>query len=551
MPALRLNRGGIGVATSSRPRGASRWLPLWLALGVFVAALALLALRAGDSGSPNRLSGSAAIRSALTDPAIERYLRESGYTRTRTIPLDGDNMRVSFFNGSRIVLDAAVAPDGSAPHTIEYQPGYVRAGNRSLQTPLALLILTLLFVLAVAAAPLAQLRNLDVLALISFGASIVLLNERLFELSVWAGYPPLAYLGARCLRVAVSGGGAGVARNGLPLYDVVTAGWSTAQRRRLLRLAAAAAALALVIASVPGGFVGDVGFASMAGATQLLDGRVPYGHLPPEIVHGDTYPLLAYALYIPAAVFMPVHDAFDNLDGALIIAAAATLLAAGGVYLASVRAGGDRSEGLRHAIAILVFPPVLITASSGSNDMVAAALVAGALAVLYGATRSSVMMAVAGWVKLIPFFLLPFLAARFRSRTLVRALTAVAVAVIAVISWIVVLGGGDGLERMIDGVSFQAERGSLLSIWTLVGIKPAQIAFQAGVLALVAVSPVLVSRDPALARDPRRIAALAGAILIGFQLGANYWSYAYLAWALPCVMIALFLAGARAAPPAR
>jgi hypothetical protein len=512
-------------------------LPACIALAVFVLAVPLLALRAGDSGSPARLSGGEAVRSALTDTAVKRYLNQNPYTRTKTIPLDAENMRVSFFNGSRIVLDAAVAPDGGVAHTLEYKPGYIRAGNGTIQTPLALVVLSLVFVLAVAAVPLAQVRNLDVLVLVSFGISIVLLNERLFELSVWAGYPPLAYLGARCLKVALSPGGSG--RDARPLYEVVTAGWSRSRRRRMLLVVAAASAVALVVASVPGGTVGDVGFASMAGATQLLNGHLPYGHLPPEIVHGDTYPLLAYALYIPAAIFMPVHDAFDNLDGALIVAAAATLLVAAFVYVASTRAGARKDEGLRHAIALLVFPPVLITASSGSNDMVAAALVGCALALLYRAARASLVLTVAGWVKLIPFFLLPFFAARFRSRALLRALITVAVTLIAVLAWVLLLGGGDGVHRMIDGVSFQAERGSLLSIWTLAGIKPAQIVFQAAVLSLVAASAVLVSRDPVLARDPRRLAALAGAILIGFQLSANYWSYAYLPWVLPCVLLAL------------
>jgi hypothetical protein len=513
-------------------------LPVSVALAVFVLALPLLALRAGDSGSPERLSGNEAVRSALADPTVERYLKQNHFTRTKTIPLDAKNMRVSFFNGSRIVLDAAVAPDASVAHTIEYQPGYVPAGSEAIQTPLALLLLSLVFLLAVAFVPLLQLRNLDVLALLSFGVSIALLNERLFEFSVWAGCLPLAYLGARCLHVALAGGRE-PARSVRPLYDVVTATWTGARRRRWLVAGAAAATVVLVVASVPGGAVGDVGFASMAGATQLLDGHLPYGHLPSEIVHGDTYPLLAYALYIPAAVFMPVHDAFDNLDGALIVAAAAALIAAAFVYVASRRAGGSKDEGLRHAIAFLVFPPVLIAASRGSNDLLAAALVAGALAILYRGARSSAMLTLAGWVKLIPFFLLPFLAARFRSRDLMRVATAVAVAVIAVVAWVLLLGGSEGVDRMIDGVSFQAERGSLLSIWTLVGIKPAQVVLQAAVLSLVAVSPLLVSRNPELSSDPRRLAALAGAILIGFQLGANYWSYAYLSWVLPCVIGAL------------
>ena len=73
----------------------------------------------------------------------------------------------------------------------------------------------------------------------------------------------------------------------------------------------------------------DVGFASLAGATTVLDGSLPYGNLPlGELVHGDTYPLLAYLAYVPAALASPVHDGFDGLEGALYVATAFALLGA-------------------------------------------------------------------------------------------------------------------------------------------------------------------------------------------------------------------------------
>jgi hypothetical protein len=541
MPALRLNRKVGSFAAPALPRVGGKRLPIAVALAVFTIALVGLTLRADHPGSPDRLSGAAATRSALTDRTIQRYLKRWGYTRTKTIPLDDQQMRVSFFNGPRIVLEAAVAPNGRVPHTLEYEPGYVRAGGRALQTPLALALLSLLFALCVGCVPLRRMQNLDVLALVSFSVSILALNARLFELSVYAGYPPLAYLGVRCLRVALAGRRARAGRKTRPLYEVLTANWSRAQRLRMLAIGALAAAVALVIASVPGGLVGDVGFTSMSGATQLLDGRLPYGNLPAELVHGDTYPLLAYALYIPAALFMPVHDGFDNLDGALIIAAAFALVAALGIYLASTRlaGGGGREEGLRNVIAWLVFPPVLITASSGSNDLAAAACVAGALALMLRAGGSAILISLAGWVKLVPLFLLPCLVARFRSRRLVTAIAGSGAISLGVLVWILLLGGTHGVGQMLDAVSFQTERGSFLSLWTLLEIRPLQLAFQAAVLSLVVCSTFLVFRESSLARDPRRIAALGGAIMIGFQLGANHWTYAYLPWVVPCVMIAL------------
>jgi glycosyl transferase family 87 len=515
-----------------------------LVVGLSAFALALAALAVADrSSAPERPSERDAIRSALSNHEIRSYLDRSGYTRERTIPLDDKLMRVSFFNGSRIVLDTAVAADGTVPYRLEYSPGYIRAGNGGVQTPLALIVMSGVFALAAACVPLRRMRNLDVLVLLSFSAAILLLNERLFELSVWVSYPPLAYLGARCLRVAL----ARPTRTGgdlRPLYDAITVSWDRARRVRVLGIAAIAAGVALVLVSVLGGEVGDVGFASMAGATGLLHGTLPYGHLPPELVHGDTYPLLAYAMYIPAALVMPVNDAFDNLDGALLISAAGALIAGALVYRLSSRAGDEdgRSQGLRHTLAWLAFPPVVITASSGSNDLVAAAWVAGTLALAVNAARSTTALAVAGWVKLIPLFLLPFWAARFRPPSFLRAVAAPALVVVVVLGWILILDGTRGVDHMVDAVSFQSERGALLSIWTLIGSKPLQLVFQAAVLSVTALAVLWVWRDRALAGDVRRLAALAGAIMIGFQLGANYWSYAYLPWVMPCLVLALLTA---------
>jgi hypothetical protein len=92
---------------------------------------------------------------------------------------------------------------------------------------------------------------------------------------------------------------------------------------------------------------------------------------------------------------------------------------------------------------------------------------------------------------------------------------------------------------MVRAVSFQAERGSLLSPWSLIGWAPAQLLFQAAVLTLIAVATVRVWRDRALAADPRRIAALAAGILIAIQLAAGYWTYTYLTWVFPLIAVAL------------
>ena len=278
----------------------------------------------------------------------------------------------------------------------------------------------------------------------------------------------------------------------------------------------------------------DVAYASMAGATELLHGALPYGNLlQGELVHGDTYPLLAYAAYLPAALVAPVKHGFDDLDGALWVATAFALLTAGALAVAA-RAAGAR--GLRPALAFLAFPPVMVATSSGSNDLVAAALVALALAFAARPGRSSGAWALAGLVKLAPFAVLPLWVARSRSW---RAVGAVSLTVVAVLVATVALGGLAGLGQTLDAISFQMDRGSLLSLWTLFDVHGAQLVLQAAVLTGIALACARVWRDRALANDLRRMAALSGAVLLAVQLAANYWTYAYLPWVFPLVALAL------------
>lgn len=466
------------------------------------------------------LSERAATSFALRDQSVRERLVELGWDRVRTAPIDDRLERVAFFKGPRIVLEAAVTRDGRVTSTIVHRPGAARVGGEVAQRRPVLALLVAVFLLALVSAPLRSLRNLDLLALASFVVPVVLMNERLLEASVYASYPPLAYLCARCAYVGFRRPAAAPAA--LPFVRL---------RPRLAMLIAGAAALALVLLAIPGGVVGDVGFASLAGATDLAHGVLPYGHLPQsELVHGDTYPLLAYAAYVPAALFTPVKSAFDQLDTALWVATGFALLAAAGLY---------RLGGLRLTLAWLSFPPVVIAASAGSNDLAAAACVAWAAALAISSGRSAAAFALAGWVKLAPFVVLPLWLARERGAGLRRALLAAGGATAAVAVCALALGGLGGVGDMVKAISFQAERGSLLSLWTLSGAEAVQVLAQAAVATLVVVGFLQVRRDPVLAHDPRRVGALAAAALLGVQLTANYWTYTYLVWVFPLVALAL------------
>src|SRR5204863_5547900 len=134
----------------------------------------------------------------------------------------------------------------------------------------------------------------------------------------------------------------------------------------------------------------DVAFAAVSGATDLIHGVIPYGHIPDFIVHGDTYPLLTYVAYVPAALVMPIRDVWDDPTGGLLVTTAFTLLAAAGMYRIGARlASGPRTDaeaepasvgGMRMTLAFLAFPPVVLAASGGANDAVLAACLVASFA---------------------------------------------------------------------------------------------------------------------------------------------------------------------------
>jgi hypothetical protein len=330
----------------------------------------------------------------------------------------------------------------------------------------------------------------------------------------------------------------------------LTPAWSDAQRVRILRLAVGAAAVAVTMVTLSAPFTVDVGQAVMEGATLLLHGQLPYGHMPGDVFHGDTYPILSYLAYAPLAALMPVRDEWDVANGALLVAALAALA----VVWMLVRSGArerasdpERAARLRMALAWLAYPPLIVTVTSGTSDVLLAALLLGALVLARRPLASTGMIVLAGWFKLVPFALAPIWLARLRGRALVAALALLAGSGVATVALLVAFGGGEAPRQMLEAMAFQLERRSLHSPWTLLGLEWLQPLVQAGVLALVAAATVRVWRERALADDPARLAALCAAVLLGLQLAGNYWTYLYLAWVMPGVAMALLAGVARPA----
>jgi hypothetical protein len=452
------------------------------------------------------------------------------------------------------VVVALVGPSRTVTSVAE---GSGTVGNRIANQPALLIGISLLFVLALATVPLLSVRNLDVLALATFTLSAWMTGHGRLDASLYLAYPLLAYLAFRFLWMAGRGSGSDASSS---LYWRVTAGRSLTERRRVLKLAAAGLAAMTAILTISSSGVSDVGVASLAGATDMIHGTVPYGHIPDFIIHGDTYPPLNYAIFVPVAAIWPVTDAFSDPQGALVVTAALTLLTAFGVYRLLGRGQeGEGSEiaaagseppdlaGLRGAVAWLTFPPVLLAASSGSNDIVLAFCLVMVLGSLASARRSALLLGAAAWVKVTPIVALPVWIARMQRREALQTIGGLVLLSGVILGGLTALGGPGAVGSMVDAMRFQFERRSLFSFLGLgVGLGPLQAVAEALLLSSVIGMTLAVRSDSSLREDSVRLAAGLTALMLLSQLAANYWSWAYLPWVIAPALLVLAPATLRA-----
>jgi hypothetical protein len=374
------------------------------------------------------------------------------------------------------------------------------------------------------------------------------MNHSLSAPMVLTSAPALAYLAGRCGWLAL--GPSAPSRPATPMFEQLTAGWGLARQRRMLALLAVAVGLIVAMVALSSLHVVDVAYAVMEGATGLLHGVLPYGHIP-DVIHGDTYPIASYLLYVPMAWLSPVHNVWDNADLTLVVGVVAALV----VAWALQRWTGPIA-GLRSAIAWLSFPALLVTVSTGTTDVVLGALVAGALLSWRRPTASTLLLVCGAWFKLVPIVLVPLRLATLRGRAMVRALLAVLAVSAPMIAVLLALGGSQGIAHMVKAMAFQQTRGSPYSLWAMIGAFPFQLVVQALVITLVVAATVRMRIDTELATDPRRVAALWTAVLLTLQLAANYWTFMYLSWIAPLLAVALVSgegapAGVRLSRPAQ
>lgn len=371
-----------------------------------------------------------------------------------------------------------------------------------------------------------RLLHLDLLMLVGFGLSHMAFNDGEVGLSVPLVYPFLLYLLGRLLFAG--------------LRPRPRAG-------RIVPLAPAwllAVGLVLLVGfriglNVTDSGVIDVGFASVIGADRITHGEELYTD---NDVHGDTYGPFTYIAYVPFEALFPFANSIEDVPAAQAAAITFDLLTLLGLLVLGTRLRGGREGrllGLALAFAWAAYPYSTFALVSNVNDALVAALLVAAMIGLTSAPARGAMLALGTAAKFAPLALAPLFAAGTgdrRPRSVAAFAAALALVVVACV--LAYLPDGGLAEFWNATLGFQLGRESPFSIWGQnPGLAPAKVAIS-GVTLVSATALFFVPRR----RDARQVAALAGAVLVALQLGAEHWFYYYLVWVAPLAFVAIFCA---------
>ena len=402
------------------------------------------------------------------------------------------------------------------------------------------------------------LRNLDLVALLSFSVSLWYFNKGLVFTSVPIVYPPLVYLLGRAIVIGVRGqsGAASV-----PVWPV----WM---------LAAATVFLGgfRIGLNVSDSNVIDVGYSDVIGAQRIASGQSPYGHFPKEEgkpcsavdsegkypyriqrngrcesadPNGDTYGPVVYEATLPGYLAMGWTGKGDDLDAARFTSIMFDILAMIGLALVGWRFGGTRLAATL-GFAWAAYPFTQYASMSNTNDAMAPALLVFGFWLVTSSPARGVFTALAGWTKFAPLLLAPLWATypdTRRRRPALLFAAAFVLTTLAVFSILLLEPNPLHAARVFYDRTFprQIGRDSPFSIWDWrqyhAGLPDLHV-LQHVLQGLLVAGALAVAIRPRL-KSPLQLAALSAALLIGFELVLTHWFYAYLPWFFPLLAFAV------------
>ena len=431
----------------------------------------------------------------------------------------------------------------------------------AINRPLVWLALCLFFVIGLAdfRRPL-SVRNLDLLAVLSFSVHLWYFNEGRVFASAIAAALSLAYLIGRAAWMGCTNRASPVATL-LPVWLLVGATVLLMGFRVGLNLEQDA--------------VLDVGYAGVIGAQRIADRTVPYGRFPERdtgrpcgpptadgdianwiqsngrcetaLPLGDTYGPVNYHAYLPGLAVLGWSGKWDRLPAVRFTTLLFDLLALLGLAAVGLRFGGTQLAAVL-AFAWAANPFTQYVSSSNANDAIMPAfLIWGFWAASSDVGRGS-LAALAAWAKLAALVVVPLWATYPNVREWRRTASfAAAFAVMTVLSFWILFAGGEPVEELRRfyerTFEIQFDRRSPFSLWDWGQYHAQGLPDLRWLQRLLQVA--LVAAALALAFVPRRkspfqLAALTAALLMGFQLALTHWSALYIAWFFPFVALACF-----------
>jgi len=412
-----------------------------------------------------------------------------------------------------------------------------------------------------------SMRNLDLIALLSFSVSLWFFNSGDVFTSVPLAYPPLLYLLGR---MVWSGWRGRLGTGSVPVWPI----W-------LLAAATVFTAGFRVGLNVRASNVIDVGYSGVVGANRIANGQSPYGHFPVEDglkacgpsdaegetrervqtngrcesanPQGDTYGPVAYEAYLPGYLILGWTGKWDDLPAAHLSSILFDLLCLFGLALVGLRFGGARL-GVTLAFAWVAYPFTQYVSSSNTNDALPPLFLIWGFWLVTSPLARGAAVALAGWTKFAPLLLAPLWASYPERRARPTGLFAAGFLVATVVAFSILFLEPSPVHaaRVFwdRTLRWQIGRESPFSIWDWrqyhAGLPDLHLLQRVleGLLVVGAIATYFLPRR----KSPLQLAALTAALLLGCQLVLTHWFYLYLPWFFPFVAFAVL---APAAEPVR
>jgi hypothetical protein len=523
---------------------------------------------------PARLTEERATRIFLAEPKVADWLDRyplRGRTTDAEYDEDARSWRVKVWwddagqiadgrvdDRQGVVTEAWTGPQVAWKMARGYEGAF---GGKEINRPAVWIGFCLVFLLGLAdlRRPL-SLRNLDLVALLSFSVSLWFFNEGNIFASVPLAYPPLVYVIARMTWIG--------ATSRVPRGRSVWPVW-------LLVAATVFLGGFRIGLNVQASNVIDVGYAGVIGAHRIVNGETPYGHMPVQgelkpcgladaegevreriqangrcessNERGDTYGPVSYVAYVPGFLLFGWTGKWDDLPAAHFTAAAFDVLCVLALAFVGWRFGGQRLAATL-AFAWTAYPFTQYVSNSNTNDAILPAFLVLGFAFVTSPWWRGWFGALAGWTKFAALIVAPLWAtypnALVRLRDKLWFAGGFVAATVAAFALLVLEPDLIEAARVFwdRTLGWQLGRESPFSIWDwrqyhAAGIPDLHVPHQIAKVLLVAaaIAAAFLPRR----KSPLQLAALTAALIAAFELVLTHWFYLYLPWFFPFAAIAL------------